>query len=50
MYLLTFYSFGLILKALSKFVTDNILKLILMFFRENKLTFHINCLSSRPFI
>ena len=33
----------LTLKALTKYVADNILKLILFFlFRENKTTFHVN--------
>ena len=29
-------------KALNKFVADDILKLILLFFKENKMTFHVN--------
>ena len=36
---------GTILKQI---VADNILKLIL-FFRKNKMTFHVNCLPSRQF-
>ena len=37
------YNISLTLKALSKFVADKILKLIL-FFKENKATFHVNCM------
>ena len=37
------------LKAVSKFVADDILKYILLFFRdiENKMTFHVNHLLGR---
>ena len=37
---------SLVLKALSKLVADDILKFSKLFFRENKVAFHMNCLFS----